>query len=89
LDPIYEISMKPYIDSEFYTDNNGDGVIHIPVMFGDDETFQSAKYTFKFGYMLMYWFQKRSLELYGVEIDIKYSTVDDYLMELKKENYVY
>lgn len=58
--------MLPYINSDFYTDGNGDGTIHIPIMFGDDETFRDAEYTFKFGYMLIYWFERRSLELYGV-----------------------
>jgi hypothetical protein len=81
--------MLPYIDSDFYTDANGDGVIHIPIMFGDDETFKNATYTYWFGYNLIYWYNKRSMELYGVQIDIQYSTVDDYLLELMKEDYAF
>jgi hypothetical protein len=41
-DIFYEDQLKYYIDSNFYTDNNGDGVIHIPVLFGEDESYQHA-----------------------------------------------
>jgi hypothetical protein len=78
-----------YIDSEFYKDNNGDGVIHIPVLFGDDLTHSDAKYTYTFSNMLMYWLEKKGKDWYHIDIETKYSTVDEYLKELEKENYKY
>jgi hypothetical protein len=61
---------------------NGDGVIHIPVLFGDDYTHTNAEYTYKVSNLIMYWIQKNSLQWYGVQIDFKYSVVDDFLKEL-------
>lgn len=53
IDPLYEDEFEHFITSEFYTDNNNDGVIHIPVFFGDDGVFTDAKYSFDFGKMLI------------------------------------
>ena len=33
--------------------------------------------------------EQRSLELFGVKINTRFSTVDEYLIQLEKENYLY
>jgi hypothetical protein len=36
LDFFFESHVHEFIGSEFHVDKNGDGVIHVPIMFGDD-----------------------------------------------------
>lgn len=78
----YDDQLIYHIDSDFYKDLNGDGVIHIPVLFGDDYTHTDASYTFRVSDLIMKWIQEKSLEWYSYQIDFQYSTVDEYLKSL-------
>lgn len=39
LNVLFEQSLKYFVDSPFYKDKNNDGVIHIPLLYGDDFCF--------------------------------------------------
>jgi hypothetical protein len=47
----------------------------------------NAHYNFRYGNLIHYWLEKRSLSLFNVQIHARYSTVDEYLIELEKEKY--
>jgi len=80
--------LEAYIDSDYYPDNNGDGEIHIPAMFGDDQTFKDAKYTFEFIDHLINALEREDTpSRLGMdpddEFEVRISLVDDYLFEFE------
>jgi hypothetical protein len=52
------------MDSEFYVDKNNDGYVHVPVLFGDDQTHTDSFYTFRFNNLLKYWLEKKGEDWY-------------------------
>ncbi|CDW83393.1 lysosomal alpha- [Stylonychia lemnae] len=69
--------------------DKGDHVFHIPAFFGDDFTYTRGQETFyyidKFANLL----SKHSKERYFIQMDIKYSTIDEYLEDIAKVNTTY
>jgi hypothetical protein len=62
-----------------------DSRFHIPALFGDDFAYTNATHNFVFINKLADLLSKYSLERYGVQMNIRYSTVDEYLNSLSKE----
>ena len=62
-----------------------DSRFHIPALFGDDFAYTNATHNFHFINKLADLLSKHSLERYGVQMNIRYSTVDEYLHSLSKE----
>jgi len=58
---------------------------HIPALFGDDFAYTNASHNFLFINKLGELLAKHSVERYGLQMNIKYSTVDEYLEQLNKE----
>ena len=56
----------------------------MPVLFGDDFAFTDANFSFGFIDNLIKFMKRDSKALYNVEYELIYSTVDEYLYEMKK-----
>lgn len=54
-------------------------VFHIPAMFGDDFAYTNAHETFNYIDTLAKKLKRKSKERYGVQMEIVYSTVDEFL----------
>ena len=61
----------------------------MPALFGDDFAFKNANYSFTFIDEFAKLLNKHSKERYGIQMDIIYSTVDDYLNAIHKSDYSY
>lgn len=64
--------------SDFHASPN-DLLFHIPVFFGDDFTFSNATHNFLFFDKLGKLLSKHSKSRYGIQMDYRYSTFDEYL----------
>jgi fructose 1,6-bisphosphatase len=54
------------------------------VLFGDDQAFSKANESFEFISLLMERMNEFSMELYGEQYEMRYSTVDEFLSSLKE-----
>jgi len=70
-------------------DKDGDGFVHIPVLFGDDYTHVEADLTYRASKGIEKCLTYNSKNFYGRQIIAQHSLIDDYLSELQKEGYEY
>ena len=82
-------SLKFISDSDFYTKNHQLEEVHIPVLVGDDQAFSVAQESFEFLDILARHMNEYSLEIYGQQYEVRYSTIDEFLTELKKNDLEY
>eukprot|EP00347_Sterkiella_histriomuscorum_P014208 403361757 len=69
--------------------SNEDKIFHIPALFGDDFAYQKAQDTFYYIDQLSKLLSKFSLEKFGIQMDIRYSTVDEYLQAIHSDTKTY
>lgn len=74
-----------YMNTSDYHAREGDTRFHIPALFGDDFAYTNASHNFMFINKLGQLLTKHSMERFGVQINIRYSTVDEYLDTLNRE----
>ena len=61
-------------------------VFHIPVMLGGFFAYSDSGYPFDYFEIIMRMLKSVSLKRYNIQIDAQYSTVDEYLAAIKKQN---
>lgn len=69
-------------DSHSFSD---DTVFHVPALFGDDFAYKNSTHNFLFIDVLGEVLKRHSKQRYGINIALKYSTVDEYLEEVHKK----
>ena len=62
-------------------------VFHIPAMFGDDFAYTFAQETFDYIDQFSKQIKLKSKERFGIQMQIVYSTVDEYLAQIRKDSY--
>jgi hypothetical protein len=77
-------ALNEFANSDFYSKDNTEEEYNFPVLFGDDGAFTDAAYNFKFIDKMIDVFHRYSMEIFGKQIDLKYSTMDEFLTAVKK-----
>jgi hypothetical protein len=84
LDALMKDSLDYLIKNPFYSKNKHLKDFHVSVLFGDDQAFSKANESFEFISLLMERMNEFSMELYGEQYEMRYSTVDEFLSSLKE-----
>ena len=61
-------------------------VFHIPIMLGGFFAYSEAGYPFDYFEIIMRMLKSVSFKRYNIQIESQYSTVDEYLAAIKKQN---
>lgn len=89
MDFFYKDSLQHLVHSDFYSKGNSLEDKHIPVLFGDDQAYGDAEASFRFINKLIKLLNEHSEKFYNIKMEARYSTMDEFLVELKKNDLDY
>lgn len=84
MERFYYDALNEFTSSEFYSKQGELEDVHFPVLFGDDGAFTDAHFNFRYMDKMTEAFHKHSKQVFGKQIDLRYSTMDEFLTTLQE-----
>ena len=89
MENFYYDALNEFVRSPFYSNEHTTNEFHFPVLFGDDGAFTDSHYNFKYIDKMIEKFDEYSLSTFGVDIKLRYSTMDEFLAEVLNMNHTF
>lgn len=84
MDLLFHDQITSFLNTTDLHSSEDDRVFHVPALFGDDFAYMNSSHNFLYIDVLNELLRIHSKERYGINIAIKYSTVDEYLQDVHK-----
>ena len=85
LDSFFNDYVIPYIETIDTKIGDDETIFHIPIMLGGFFAYSDAGYPFDYFDLINRMFKSVSMKRYNIQIQAQFSTVDEYLVAIKKQ----